>query len=169
MVSHPHGIRLRLLGGVALLSVALSWIALKLWTNGGHLLPAVTWAALPVLLAIAAGLYAAGRPVRRLVAGRATTPVSPLYAARVLALAQAAALAGAAAVGWYVGQVLLLLPDADIDSQQHRMVTLGGLALGAVVLSAAGMLVQRMCRVDDRNRRDEQDEDEDQRPPHSRH
>lgn len=168
VVSHPHGIRLRLLGLVALVSLALSWIALKLWTNAGHLLPPASWAALPVLLVMAAGLYAAGRPVRRLISGTATTPVSPLYAARVLGLAQAAALAGAAALGWYAAQVLLLVPDADIESQQRRLLTLAALGLGAVVLAAAGLLVQRMCRLDDREPWHEQDEDDDQRPPHSR-
>jgi Protein of unknown function (DUF3180) len=72
-----------------------------------------------------------------------------MYAARVLALAQAAALAGAATLGWYVAQVLLVLPDADVPSQQAQILQLGALGLGAVGLSAVGLLVQRMCRLDD--------------------
>ena len=161
MVRQTHGIRLRLLAGVAVVVGALSWIALKLWTNAGQLLPQANWAGLPLLVAFAVGLYLVGRPVKRLVAGKATTSVDPLYAARVLVLAQAAALSGAAVLGWYVAQILLLLPDSDIPSQQGRLFELGVLCLGAILLSAAGLLVQRMCRIDDdTDRRDDEDEDE---------
>lgn len=157
MVSQAHGIRVRLLVAVAVVAGALSWIILKLWANAGHALPEVSWAGLPLLVAVAIGLYLAGRPVKRLVAGRATKPVHPLYAARVLVLAQAAALSGAAVLGWYAAQVVLLLPDSDVDSQQARIVELAALGLGAVLLVAAGLVVQRMCRIDDRDPRDDPD------------
>ncbi len=160
MVSQPDGIRIRLLVAVALVAGALSWIVLKLWATAGHSLPQPNWAGLPLLVAVAIGLYLAGRPVRRLVAGRATKPVHPLYAARVLVLAQAAALAGAAVLGWYAAQVVLLLPDSDVESQQNRIVELGALGLGAVLLTAAGLLVQRMCRLDERDPRDGEDDAE---------
>ncbi len=161
MVRSPHGVRLSLLAAVTLLAAGLSWIGLKLWTNSGHLLPPASWAGLPILIAFALGLYLAGRPIARLVSGRATKPVNPLYAARILLLAQAAALSGAVSLGWYAAQILLLLPDADVESLQQRMVTLGALGVGAVLLAAAGLRVQRMCRLDDRpDRRDEDEDDE---------
>ncbi len=158
MVSQPHGIRIRLLVAVTVVTGALAWIALRLWSNAGHLLPQPSWAGLPLLVAVAIGLYLAGRPVKKLVAGQATKPVHPLYAARVLVLAQAAALAGATVLGWYLAQVVLLLPDSDVESQQNRIVQLGALGLGSVLLAATGLVVQKMCRVDDRGPREDEEE-----------
>ena len=149
MVTPTHGIRVRSLVLVALVAGGLSWIVLRLWMSAGHLLPQASLLGLGLFVALGVGLYLAGRPVRRLVSGRATRRVHPLYAARVLALALAAALAGAATLGWYVAQVLLVLPDADVPSQQAQILQLGALGLGAVGLSAVGLLVQRMCRLDE--------------------
>lgn len=148
MVTQAHGIRARLLVAVAVIAGAIAWIGLQLWLNSGHPAPVVSWAALPILLAAAAGLYFSGRPVKQLVAGTAVKPVHPLYAARILALAQAAALTGAVILGWYVAQIIHLLPDADVASQQQTILELGLLGVGAILLSVAGLLVQRMCRLD---------------------
>ncbi|MEO7061507.1 MAG: DUF3180 domain-containing protein [Lapillicoccus sp.] len=148
MVTQPHGIRARLLLVVAVAATGVAWIGLELWTLAGRSLPAVSWAALPILLAVSIGLYLAGRPVQKLVAGTATKPVHPLYAARVLALAQAAALTGAVIVGWYVAQILQLLPDLDIASQQQAVLELALLGLASMLLAGVGLLVQRMCRID---------------------
>ena len=116
MVSGADGIRTRVLVAVALVVGGASWVVLKLVAGGGRDLPSTSWLAVFIFVALGLGLLVAGRPVKRLVAGRATRPLNPLYAARVLAMAQAAALAGAAIVGWYVAQVVLLLPDADVPS-----------------------------------------------------
>lgn len=154
-MSTPQGVRVRLLLVVALVVGALSWIGLTLLAQGGGELPPVSWAGAPILLAVAVGIVLAGRPVRRLVQGTATRPVHPLYAARVLSLAQAAALTGAAVLGWYAAQVVRLLPDVDVTSQQQEVVVLVGLGLCALLVAAAGLLVQRWCRIDDdRDRRD---------------
>lgn len=148
-MSTPHGVRVRFLLVVALVAGLVSWVGLTLWGQSGGQVPSASWAAAPILLAVAVGLVLAGRPVRRLVQGTATRPVHPLYAARVLALAQAAALTGAAVLGWYAAQVVRLLPDVDVRSQQQDVLVLAVLGLGAVLVSAAGLLVQRWCRVDD--------------------
>jgi hypothetical protein len=158
MVSRADGIRTRTLLAVAVVVGGASWVALRLLQGGGRDLPSTSWLAVFIFVALALGLLLAGRPVKRLVAGRATRPVNPLYAARVLALAQAAALAGAAIVGWYVAQVLMLVPDADIPSQQLQMLTLGVLALAAAGLAAVGLLVQRWCRLEDDDRGGPRDE-----------
>lgn len=149
MVSQAHGIRARLLVAVALVVAGASWVVLKLVEGGGRDLPSTSWLAVFIFVALALGLLVAGRPVRRLVAGRATRPLNPLYAARVLAMAQAAALAGAAVVGWYAAQIVLLLPDVDIPSQQLQMLVLGVLALAAAGLAVVGLVVQRWCRLDE--------------------
>jgi Protein of unknown function (DUF3180) len=158
MVSRANGIRARTLIAVAVLVCVASWVVLRLLQGGGRDLPSTSWLAVFIFVALALGLLLAGRPVKRLVAGRATRPVNPLYAARVLAMAQAAALAGAAIVGWYVAQVLMLVPDADVPSQQLQMLTLGVLALAAAGLAAVGLVVQRWCRLEDDDRGGPRDE-----------
>lgn len=149
MVSRADGIRIRVLVAVAVVVGGASWVVLKLLQGGGRDLPTTSWLAVFIFVALGLGLLLAGRPVKRLVAGRATRPVNPLYAARILAMAQAAALAGAAIVGWYLAQVILLLPDADIPSQQLQMLVLGVLALAAAGLAAVGLVVQKWCRIDE--------------------
>jgi hypothetical protein len=149
MVSRPGGIRFRVLVAVAVIVGGASWVVLKLVQGGGRDLPTTSWLAVFIFVALGLGLLLAGRPVKRLVAGRATRPLNPLYAARVLAMAQAAALAGAAIVGWYLAQIVLLLPDADIPSQQLQILVLGILALAAAGLATVGLIVQRWCRLDE--------------------
>jgi len=160
MVSRADGIRARTLIAVAVVVGGASWVVLRLLQGGGRDLPSTSWLAVFIFVALALGLLLAGRPVKRLVAGRATRPVNPLYAARVLVMAQAAALAGAAIVGWYVAQVLMLIPDADIPSQQLQMLILGVLALAAAGLAAVGLVVQRWCRLEDDDRGGPRDEAE---------
>ncbi len=157
MVTQPHGVRPRVLLLVALAATGLSWVLLRLTAAGGRDLPDASWLGVVILVAIGLGLVAAGRPVKRLVAGTATRTVHPLYAARVLAMAQAAALGGAAFVGWYVAQVLLVLPDIDVASQRQRLLLLGVLTLSAAGLAGVGLLVQRWCRLDDEQDRDPYD------------
>jgi hypothetical protein len=166
VVSGADGIRTRVLVAVALVVGGASWVVLKLVAGGGRDLPSTSWLAVFIFVALGLGLLVAGRPVKRLVAGRATRPLNPLYAARVLAMAQAAALAGAAIAGWYVAQVVLLLPDADVPSQRLQMLVLGILALAAAGLAAIGLLVQKWCRLDEPptdpfadDRRDQRDAD----------
>ena len=149
MVNRAAGIRARVLVAVAVVVGGASWVVLKLLEEGGRDLPSTSWLAVLIFVALGLGLLLAGRPVKRLLAGRAPRPVNPLYAARVLALAQAAALAGAAFVGWYVAQILVLVPDADIPSQQQQILVLGVLALAAAGIAAIGLLVQRWCRLDE--------------------
>lgn len=148
MVGDAQGVKLRLLLVVGLVATGVGWIVQRLLTSGGRALPSPSWLTIAVFVAVAVGLLLAGRPVRRLVAGTATRPVSPLFAARILALAQAAALAGALVAGWYLASALLLLPDLDVESQRGLAVQFLVLALGSGGMAAVGMLVQRWCRVD---------------------
>ena len=163
MVTQPHGIRARVLVAVFVVVAGASWVALRLLSGGGRELPSTSWLAVFIFVALGLGLLIAGRPVKRLLAGRATRPLNPLYAARVLAMAQAAALAGAAIVGWYAAQIVLLLPDADIPSQQLQIVVLGILAVAAAGLAATGLLVQKWCRLDEPPTDPFQDDRRDQR------
>jgi Na+/proline symporter len=127
-----------------------------------------SWGALVLLVFMAAGVFFAGLPVRRFLRGRAKKSLNPLRAMRTLVLAQAAALTGALVAGWYVAQVLVLLPDFDVHSLRSLGLRVAALAAGGVLLATAGLVAQAMCRVDgdhpdrdlDRDRDDEADPQE---------
>ncbi|MHB1473587.1 MAG: DUF3180 domain-containing protein [Dermatophilaceae bacterium] len=157
-------IGLALLLGVA--ATALAYPGLRVWTGQGHELPPTSWAAVVVLVFMACGVFFAGLPIRRFLRGQAKKPLNPLRAMRTLVLAQAAALTGALVAGWYLAQVLVLLPVFDVGSRREDAVRLGVLAAGGVLMTIAGLAAQAMCRVD---RGDEGDKRDDEHDGHDDH
>jgi hypothetical protein len=153
----PHtGVRATTLVIAALISAGLSWLVLRWATAGGSEMPSPGWVAIAVMLFLGAGLLVAGWQVRKVRDGRSDGRVSPLRAARTLVLAQAAALTGSVLVGWYVANVLVLLPDADVQSQRDRITPFLLHAVVALLLAACGMVVQWWCRL---RPRDDEDSD----------
>jgi hypothetical protein len=131
---------------IAVVATAASWLLLDTWTgSGGEPLP-LPWTAVAGTFALAIAVVSLGVPVRRWVAGRRDRPLDPLYAARAFVLAKAAAFGGAVLTGWYVGQALALLPDV-VGARRAKLLLALAAAVGAVAVSAAGLLVQRWCRV----------------------
>ncbi|MDQ2797548.1 MAG: DUF3180 domain-containing protein [Actinomycetota bacterium] len=158
MVTDPRGIRARVLVVVAVVVAGLSWVILRLLVGSGKNLPEPSWFGVVLFVVLGAALLLVGRPVKRLVAGTNDRPVDPLYAARVLAMSQAAALAGAGILGWYLAQVVLALPDIDVPSQQDTALLLGALAVAAGGVAVVGLVVQGWCRIDDSGRPDDDDD-----------
>ena len=78
-------------------------------------------------------------------------------------LAQAAALTGAGVLGFYAAQVVLLVPDIDLPSYQTLFWRLLALCAGALLLAAAGMATQRMCRIDTEDEDEQRSREDDQR------
>ena len=62
-------------------------------------------------------------------------------------------------LGWYAAQVAHALADVDLPGYRALLWRLVALTVASLVLTAAGMLTQRMCRVDPPG-----DRDRDQRP-----
>ena len=87
--------------------------------------------------------------MRRFLRGRATKPLSPIRAARTLVLAQAAGLTGSAVLGWYAGLVPHAIADVDLPGYRDALWRLLTVCVAAALLAVAGMLTQRMCRIDD--------------------
>jgi hypothetical protein len=164
MVTGGRGVSIRLILLVGLVATVLGYVVLTLWTDRGGAMPLASWGSLVVLVFMAGGVFFAGLPVRRFLRGRATKPLNPIRAMRTLVLAQALALTGALVTGWYVAQVLVLLPDFDIASRRTLGIVRAALAAGGVLMVVAGLAVQSMCRVGgdpgDRNQ-DREDEPED--------
>jgi hypothetical protein len=137
-----------LVATVVIVVGGISWVIWRLWTNAGNIPPRVPWVSVAVLVVVAGIVLWFGRTVRTYQKGRARRPLNPMRAARTLALAQAAALTGAAVLGWYGGQAVVLLPDADLRAYQHLFLPLGAGAAGGLLLLVAGMVVQSWCRVE---------------------
>lgn len=131
---------------IALVSVTVCWVGLDIWTgSGGNPLP-LSWSAVVGTVALVAVVIAAGLPVRRWVHGRRDRALDPLVAARTAVLAKASAYGGAALIGWYLSQGLLLLPDLVGERRERFIVALVASAAAAGV-SVAGFVVQQWCRI----------------------
>lgn len=139
--------RWRALLVVAVVVGVVAWGVLRAWTDGGHELPDVPWTAPVGLLVIAVSVLAFGLPVRRWTSGAHDRALDPLRAARTVVLAKAAQYSGSALVGWYLAQVVVVLPDVDVSARRGLLVR--GLvgAVAAMVVLLVGRLVERWCRV----------------------
>ena len=157
MVRDGRGVSIRLLLLLALVVTAFAYLGLRIWTGQGGTLPQTSWGALIVLVFMAVGVFFAGLPVRRFLRGQAKKTLNPMRAMRTLVLAQAAALTGALVTGWYLAQVLVVLPYFDIASRRTVVIGLAALVAGGVLMSIAGLAAQAMCRVDKRNNDADQD------------
>jgi hypothetical protein len=148
MVNGGQGLRWGQVLGVTLVVGLVSWLGWRLYLNGGHLLGQVSWISTVLLVAMAILVVAAGLPVRRFLRGETGKSLNPMRAARTLVLAQAAALTGACVFGWYAAQAAHAWGDVSLPGYTALLWRLLGVCGGAVLLAAAGMLTQRMCRVD---------------------
>lgn len=161
MVRGGRGVTVRLVVLLAVAVTAVCYLGFHLLIGRGGALPQASWSALIVLVFMATGVFFAGLPVRRFLRGQSKKTLNPIRAMRTLVLAQATALTGAMVTGWYVAQVLVLLPDAGIASVRTFVIRLAALAAGGVLLVIAGLLAQAMCRVDGGRRDGDQDRDQD--------
>ncbi len=148
MVNDGLGLRWSQLAATALVVGAVSWIGWRLYLNTGALLGPASWISSVLLLVLSVLVVGAGLPVRRFLRGEATRPLSPIRAARTLVLGQAAALTGAAVLGWYAAQAAHALADLSLPGYRALLWRLVALCVAAAVLAGAGMVTQRMCRVD---------------------
>jgi hypothetical protein len=125
----------------------VAWSVLRLLESSGGVPLPLPWTALGGMLVIALAVLVAGWPVRRWTVGDRSRRLDALRAARTLVLARASAYSGAALVGFYVAQGLVVLPDVDVEPRQERLL-LAGLATGcALVMVVAGLVVERWCRL----------------------
>ncbi|MGZ4616583.1 MAG: DUF3180 domain-containing protein, partial [Actinomycetes bacterium] len=111
-------------------------------------LPPLPWAA-PLGIA-ALGLIVAVSALalrRRLRGSPGTKPPHPLGVARMAVLGKAASHVGPILAGIYAGYALLLLPDMDISGRRDRAIIAGAAALAGMLLTGAGLLLERTCRV----------------------
>lgn len=152
-----HGVTARhlaVIGAVALIASLVVWGVAR---AAGSLVAKPSWVAIALLLVMGGLILAAAWPVRKHLAQKSTRVLDPLRAARAAVLAQAAALTGAGAVGWYLGALLVGIRDLDLAVGRATLPWLVGALLASAVLVACGLVAQSWCRIED--------DDPDRRPP----
>lgn len=140
-MTRPHWLAAFALAA-AVLSGYLAWL---LQTSGRSAMP-LSWltALVPATAAVAVLIF--GLPVRRWTAGDRSRVLDPLRAARVVALAKAAAYAGAVFTGWYAGQGIGLVADLAVEARRERFVIAMAATVSSLLLMAAGLAVEHWCR-----------------------
>lgn len=132
---------------LALVGVAVGgWLLLGALEGRGVHLPPVPWVVDAAILVLAGLVLRLGLAVRAYQRGDRPT-LDGLRAARTLVLAKAASLTGALLCGWYVAQVLVMLPDLAIEPRRDRAVAAGIAAVCSLVLAAVGLIVERFCQL----------------------
>ena len=146
--------RLRTVALIALVVAVLGSGLLSRWERAGGIPLPVPWMTTVALVVLTGTVLIAGREVRRWMQGRRSRPLEPIVAARIAALAKAAAYAGGVLAGWYAAQVVVILPD--VNGQRRERFVLGALAtLGAAALALAGLVAQRWCRLPPQDRQED--------------
>ncbi len=144
-----NGIGTRTLTLVAVVTTVLGFVVAMVVTRDGTLLQRPPWVA-GLLLVVMGGLVLwLARPVRHHLRSGRRTSVDALRAARTVVLAQAGALTGAAAAGWYLGQLIALLTDLSLVANRERLLPFGLMTVASLLLAGAGLLAQAWCRIDE--------------------
>ena len=135
---------LLLLAGVAF---ALVTVLLQLRLAGGGSTAAPPVLTLVVTALMAVGTLAVAWPIRRWNSGDRDRAINPLRAARTVALAKAAAMAGAVLAGGWSAFVVLALPLATVEAQAERALLSGLAVLASLGLTVAGLVAERWCMI----------------------
>lgn len=124
---------------------AVSWGALRVAEIRGGTLPNLTWTAPTGIAVTALVVLVATVALRRRLGG--DRPPHPLGTARMAVLGKASAHVGPIVGGLYLGYLALLLPDLDVTDRRDRALVSAVALLAAVLLSAAGLFLERSCRI----------------------
>jgi hypothetical protein len=125
---------------------AVIWGALTLVEDRGGVLPPLAWSAPAGLFALGVVVLATALGLRSRLQRGEKRP-HPLSMARMAVLGKASAHVGPIVGGLYGGYALVLLPTLDIGDRRDRAVLAGVAVLAALLLTAAGLFLERICRV----------------------
>jgi len=141
---------------VAVVCALAAWLLLK---SIYEKLPPLPWTGVPALLVAAAAEAWTGRDLRARIAGRrGLKPAAPLFVSRMVALAKASAVAGAAIAGLAAGFVIYLSGSLSAPVPRQDALTAAVTMAAAVLLACAALYLEYCCRVPDAPDRDSTDE-----------
>jgi len=141
---------------VAVVCALAAWLLLR---SVYEKLPPLPWTGVPALLVAALAEAWTGRDLQARIAGRrGLKPVAPLFVSRMVALAKASSLAGAAIAGLAAGFIIYLSGSLDASVPRQDAVTAAITLASAVVLSCAALYLEYCCRVPNAPDRDPADD-----------
>jgi uncharacterized protein DUF3180 len=136
-----------LLAGVFAICAIAAWIATR-GTFGS--LPLVPLTAVPALAAVAIAEALVGRYIRRRLSGKGSAkPLAPISVARLVALAKASSLTGAALGGLTAGFLVYVLGELSKAVPARDAGVAGGTLAAAIALIAGALYLERCCRAPD--------------------
>jgi hypothetical protein len=124
---------------------ALAWGVLRIAESRGSALPVLTWTAPTGIAVLAVVVMVTTVALRSRLRG--DRPPNPLGVARMAVLGKASAHVGPIVGGFYLGYLVVLLPGLEITSRRDRAVIAGTALVAAVLLTWAGLWLERTCRV----------------------
>ena len=140
---------------VAVVFALLAWLLLR---GVYSKLPPLPWTGVPALLIAAAVEAWIGRDLRARIAGRRGKPAIPLFVSRMVALAKASALVGAAVAGVAAGFDIYLAGSLNATVPRQDALTAAATLVAAVILACAALFLEYSCRVPDGPERGQRDD-----------
>lgn len=131
---------------IAIAVGAVTHVLTDWWVGRGNAPLSIPPTVAAVLLLLAGVLFVLGRSVRRFVQGR-RPPMDPLRAVRILVLAKASALAGAAQLGFFAGLAIVASGQPDAPEARSQAWSAGAAALACLVLVVVALVVEWFCQV----------------------
>ncbi|AJT42358.1 DUF3180 domain-containing protein [Psychromicrobium lacuslunae] len=147
MKSRMSVIKFRWLLVIALVAALLGWLVTVLANRAGLPTPVLPYSALITLALVIVLVVILGVRVRRWRNGNHEKDLSPILAARTLILAQASAYAGAIILGWHFGALVDALTTTFYGASISVLGAPVALMLGSLAMVAAGIIVERFCRI----------------------
>ncbi|WP_336921286.1 DUF3180 domain-containing protein [Aquipuribacter sp. SD81] len=132
---------------LAAVAFALTVAVLQVRSAGGGAVATPPAVSAVVLAALAAAVLVVAWPVRRWNAGERDRALDPLRAARTVALAKSAALAGSVMTGAWTGFAVVAVPLVTIPTQPERVATTAAVLLASLALLVAGLVAERWCMI----------------------
>lgn len=146
--------RLATLVALLVAVAAVAWGVLRLVEDRGGVLPRLSWSAPFGILALGVVVLVTALGLRSRMRRGDKRP-HPLSMAQMAVLGKASAHVGPIIGGLYGGYALVLLPTLDISDRRDRAVLAGSAVLAALVLTGAGLFLERICRVRGNGRDDD--------------
>jgi uncharacterized membrane protein YfcA len=141
---------------VAVVCAVVAWLLLH---SAYEKLPPLPWTGVPALLVAALAEAWTGRDLKARIAGRrGLKPAAPLFVSRMVALAKASSLVGAAIAGLGAGFVIYLSGQLNAPVPRQDAVTAAVTLAAAVLLACAALYLEYCCRVPNAPDRDPRDE-----------
>lgn len=107
----------------------------------------VSWATAVLMCGVAVVVVVLTWPVRQWTASRKERPVDPLRAASAVVLARTGSRAGALFAGWFVGHVVMLLPDVGFSPAYDQLLRVGAAGVSSCALMIVGYMCESWCKL----------------------